>query len=168
MAEIDAFNGHADWPTEFDFVRCGSASGNHSLLAASCVRLQTAFVAYSQILDEAFELMGHPEALNGAGSASCERAKITLTVEIENVAACPARTLADLSAKQAALDTCMEFCHDHQSLLRLVAISLLRDIAQVSHELPAALPIWKFRPIRIPTSWSLRPKSRLPIFGTKR
>ena len=158
MAEIDAFNGHSDRPAEFDFVRCGSANGNHSLLAASCARLRTAFVAYSQTLDKAFELMGHPEALNGAESASCERARITLVVEIENVAACPARSLADLSMKQAALDTCVEFCGDHHSLIRLVAISLLRDIAQVSHELPAALPIWKFRPIRIPTSWSLRPK----------
>ena len=167
MAEIDAFNGHSDRPAEFDLMGCGSANGNNSLLAASCARLRTAFVAYSQSLDKAFELMGHPEALNGAESASCERAKITLVAEIENVAACPARTLADLSMKQAALDICMEFCYDHRSLVRLVAISLLRDIVQVAHEQPAALPIWKFRPIRIPNSWSLRPKSRLPIFGPK-
>ena len=168
MAEIDAFNGHSDRPAEFDLMGCSSANEYNSLLAASCVRLRTALVSYSQILDEAFECMGHHDALNGSDPVSCERAKIILVVEIENVAAWPTRTLADLSMKQAALDTCIEFCYDHQSLIRLVANSLLRDIAQVSHEKPAALPIWKFRPIRIPTSWLLRPKSRLPIFDTKR
>jgi hypothetical protein len=167
MAEIDAFNGHSDRPAEFDLMGCGSANGNNSLLSASCVRLRTALVAYSQILDEAFELMGYPDDLIGSDPASCERARITLVVEIENVAACPARSLADLSMKQAALETCMEFCCDHHGLIRSVAISLLRDIARVYHEQPSVLPIWKFRPIRIPTSWSLRPKSRLPIFGTK-
>ena len=117
-------------------------------------RVLQALADYSSILEEAFESMSLAAPSNPQLRLRHGMARATTAIAIDQLVACPADSLPDLSVKQAALDECRAFCAENSWLGHLISESASRDLAHLPKQRKASSS-W-FPSVSIP-SWSPRP-----------
>ena len=136
----------------------GDPTGSTDPHLRSCSgRVLQALADYNSVLEEAFESMSLSAPSSSTIRLRHGMARATAALAIEQMVACTANSLAELSVKQAALDDSGAFCADNQWLEPLINESISRDLAHLSKR-RSRPPSW-FSNFPIP-SWSPRPRTK--------
>ena len=126
----------------------------------SCsARVLQALADYNSVLDEVSASMPRPTSSDVTPSNSETRlrhgmARATAAIAIEQLVAQKPNSLADLSVKQAALESSRAFCAENSWLENLIAESIRRDLSHLAEPRKSS-PSW-FPYVALP-SWSPRP-----------